>query len=174
MAITIIVEDGSNVPDANSYDSVAGIRTYLTNRGITLPGSDDEVAAMMIKGMDYIEAKACEFMGKITYPTQVLQWPRKCVEIDCQPFPENDIPKQLKGALAQLVIALNAGVDIMPNVSATDYILEDTVGPITTKYSDLSQVGTGALQPTLPAVTALLTVLYGCCDGSKTLRTVRA
>lgn len=173
MAITIIVEDGSNVTDANSYDSVANVRQYATNRGVTLPVSEDAVAAMIIKSMDYIEAKACEFMGTITYADQSLQWPRTDVEINCLAFPINAIPKQLTGALSQLVMAIHAGVDIMPNVSADDYIIEDTVGPITTKYSDRAKIGVGDLQPTLPAVDALLSALYGCCEGVKVLRTMR-
>lgn len=173
MAITLIVEDGSNVPDANTYYSVADVRTYASNRGVTLPVSNDEVAAMIIKGMDYIEAKACQFMGKMTNADQSLQFPRTGLEINCQEFPDDAIPKQLTGALSQLVMAVNSGVDIMPNVTADDYIIEDTVGPITTKFSDRAKIGVGDLQPTLPAVDALLTALYGCCAAATTLRTVR-
>lgn len=173
MPITIVVEDGSNVPNANSYESVANVRLYCTNRGVALPVSDDTVAAWIIKGMDYIEAKACEFMGERTNATQELQWPRTGVEINCQPFPDNEIPKQLKGALGQLVMAQNSGVDIMPNVSAGDFVIEETVGPITTKYSDPNKLGIGTMQPTLPAVDALLNALYGCCTAQMSLSTRR-
>ncbi|WBF76993.1 hypothetical protein PSV3_00292 [Septimatrevirus PSV34] len=52
MAITIVVEDGSGVTNANSYVSVADARIYASNRGVELPLDDDELAAMLIRSTD--------------------------------------------------------------------------------------------------------------------------
>lgn len=73
MAITIVVEDGSGVTNANSYVSVADARIYASNRGVELPLDDDELAAMLIRSTDYLEAQACRFQGKPTSTTQALQ-----------------------------------------------------------------------------------------------------
>ena len=82
--MTIIVEDGSNVPNANSYASLADIRAYALNRGITLSATDSVLEPMVFKSMDYIESVGANFQGTQTYtaPTytaQSLQWPRSAI-----------------------------------------------------------------------------------------------
>ncbi|WEM33665.1 head-tail adaptor [Pseudomonas phage PSA-KC1] len=57
MAITIVVEDGSGVTNANSYVSVADARIYASNRGVELPLDDDELAAMLIRSTDYLKRR---------------------------------------------------------------------------------------------------------------------
>src|ERR1044072_1066406 len=98
MAITIIVEDGTGVTDANAYVDVAAARAYAEQRGVTLPADDDVIAAWLIQATDYLESFACKYQGRKTDCAQSLQWPRKCVVICCAPFPDNEIPKQLKSA----------------------------------------------------------------------------
>lgn len=170
MPIVINVEDGSNVPNANAYISVAEFRTYCEDRGIELPVDNDEVAAMLIKSTDYLETFACQYLGKPTYPTQSLQWPRTGVEFHCEPFPDNAIPKTLKTAQSQLAIAVSQGIDLQPNISAADYVVEETVGPITTKYADPIAAG---VAPVLTAANSALAPLFGNCGQSFGIRTRR-
>lgn len=172
MAIEIIVEDGSGVADANSYVSVASVRTYATNRGVTLPSSDDEVAAWIIKATDYLEAQACKYQGSKTNCDQSLQWPRTGVIICCVEIANNVIPKQLKDAQSSLVLAQNEGLVLQPNVTATDFVTEETVGPITTKYANPVQAGITAR---FTAVDSLLEPLFfaSCGQIGFALRTVR-
>lgn len=163
--ITLIVEDGSNVIDANTYANIQMARAYANSRpGLVFPVDNNEVAKMLISGMDYIESKACDYQGEPTYENQSLSWPRKCVFINCQLLAEDVIPKQLIAAQIQLAMAINSGVDIFPNVQATDFIIEETVGPITTKYSDPTKVGYGDLSPQLTAVNASLAQLFQSCQ----------
>lgn len=82
--MTIIVEDGSNVANANSYLSLADIRTYSLNRGITLPALDTDLEPMVFKSMDYIESVASDYQGTPTYTApdytpQSLQFPRSAI-----------------------------------------------------------------------------------------------
>lgn len=167
MAIDIIVEDGTGAnPLANSYASIADIRTYLTNRGVTLPVDNDAVAALILQGMDYLGTKACQWQGVRTYndpaapPVQPLDWPRTGVCLNGVDYPADGIPAQLVAALAQLVKAQNEGINPMPNVTAADYVTEETVDVITTKYADPVSVG---MTPTLTAVDAFLAPLFGNC-----------
>lgn len=171
MAIEIIVEDGTGKPDANSYVSVADARTYATNRGVELPTDDDDVAAMLIQATDYLEAQACRYQGKRASSSQALEWPRTGVVLNCDAVPPNVIPKSLVAAQVQLAMAINAGFDLQPNVSPQDYVTEETVGPITTKYADPTKVG---IMPTFGAAAALLAPLFGECASNKfALRTIR-
>lgn len=178
MAIVIIVEDGSGVPNANSYGSVAEARAYAAERGIVLVGptgataTDDEVAAMIIKGMDYIESKACEFQGSKSDCSQALQWPRKGVVICCEDFPSDQIPKELKKSVFASVLVQNEGLVLQPNIQASDYVIEETVGPLTTKYSDPIKTG---ITPTFTALDSIMTPLFfaSCGQAGFAIRTVR-
>lgn len=170
MAITIVVEDGSGVANANSYVSVADARVYATNRGTELPSNDDEVAAMLIRATDYLEAQECRYQGKRTSPTQALAWPRTGVFLNCDEVPSNVIPKSLIAAQVQLAMAINAGFDLQPNISPQDYVTREKVGPIETEYADLSKVG---IAPTLTSVEALLQPLFGSTMTGFALRTFR-
>jgi hypothetical protein len=174
MPITIIVEDGSNVANANSYVSVATAREYAEYRGIELDADDETVAAQIIVGMDYLEAKECDFQGERTYEDQALSWPRKCVYINCKEFAEDAIPNQLKGALVQLVMAQEEGIDIAPNSSPDDFITSAKVGPLSVTYADPLKISGSDLSPNLTAVNALLAPLFGTCEKQAySLRTVR-
>ena len=172
MAITITVEDGSNVANANSFVTIAEARSYAVERGVTLSATDDSLAVMLIKACDYLEAQANRYQGEITNESQALQWPRIDVYISGSKtaFPSNAIPKQLKSAQSSLVVAISEGVDIMPNYSAADFVTEETVGPITTKYADLTKIG---ITPTLTNVEALLQPLFGSTLTGFALRTTR-
>lgn len=173
MAIVITVEDGSNVPNANSYLSIASARVFAANRGVTLSANDDEVAVQIIKAMDYIESFGCEYQGRPTYETQALTWPRTGAIINCVEFPADQIPNDLKSALAQAIIAVNAGIELFPNIVPQDYVTEETVGPITTKYADPTKVGLGNMSPILTAVQASLNKLFAPCGQGFALKTIR-
>ena len=172
MAITITIEDGSNVANANSFVTVAEVRAYAEARGVTLPVADDSLAVMLIKACDYLEAQATRYQGEIANESQALQWPRIDVYLYGSEvaFPSNAIPKELKSAQCAAILAISEGVDIMPNYSAADFVTEETVGPITTKYADPTKVG---IMPTLTAVDSLLAPLFGSTATGFALRTMR-
>jgi hypothetical protein len=171
MPIVLIIEDGTSKPDSNSYVSVADARIYASNRGTIFTGTDDEVAAMLIQAMDYLEAQACRYQGSKTLPTQALQWPRTGVYLDCQPWPSDAIPPQLIAAQVQLAMAVQAGYSLLPNYSAADFVIREKVGPIETEYANPLSVG---ITPTFGAVDALLAPLFGECATNKfSIRTIR-
>lgn len=172
MPITIIVETGSGVANANSYVSVSEARDYAANRGVTLPVEDDEVAAFLIKATDYLESLACKYQGKKTDCAQSLQWPRTGVVICCVDVAGNAIPKELKQAQMALVLVQNEGLVLQPNITAGDFITEETVGPITTKYANPIQAG---ITPQFTSVESLLQPLFfaSCGQVGFALRTIR-
>lgn len=172
MAISIIVEDGSNVTNANSFVTLAEVRAYAEQRGATVPANDDALGAMVINACDYLEAQANRFQGDVSNEGQSLQWPRTGVYVGNSEteLASNVIPKQLKSAQCATVLALNEGVDILPNYSASDFVVREKVGPIETEYADPSKVG---ITPTLTNVEALLQPLFGSTLTGFALRTMR-
>lgn len=165
MAVTIIVEDGSGVEGANSYISVADLDAAATNRGITLPLSTDAKAVMLIKAMDYIES-VTDYLGRRVYPATA--WPRSCVYIGCEAVAEDEIPQQLKLAQTFAAFAVNDGIDLTPNAVPGDFVIEEKVDVLQTRYANPLSVG---IQPRLTLVTRYLDQLR---QGGGALRTERA
>ena len=171
MTIAIIVEDGTLIPGANSYESLENVRTYALNRGVILSSVDDELAAMVIKATDYLEAQACKYQGTVVAVDQSLQFPRYGVFLNGEEIAPDVIPNCLKAAQCQLVMALHNGFDLMPTISHRDYVVKEVIGPLETQYADPLQLGT---TPVFTAVNALLAPLFGECAASKfVLRTTR-
>jgi hypothetical protein len=172
VAITVTVEDGTLVTNANSYVSIADVRAYALQRGITL-STDDAVAAQLIVGTDYLEQFECQYQGKrvdCTTP-QALAWPRKSVVLCCEDWPEDQIPKNLKSALSTLVIAQHSGVNLFPNIGPADYIIREKVGPLETEYANPLESG---ISTRITGVDALLAPLFGSCgETGFLLRTIR-
>lgn len=169
--MTIIVEDGSIVADANSYVTVADARAYAAARGITLSATDSVVESLLINAVDYTESKRAQYQGSKVSQDQELQFPRYNVSIDGFEIPPTTIPKTLKNAQMQLVIESSEGIDLMPTQSG-QFVTEETVGPITTKYSD--KAGLDGLEPQMTAVDALLEPLYKQGNSGAFLTTYRA
>ena len=168
MAINIIVEDGTIVPGANSYISIADTRIYAENRGVPLPPDDDKVAAWLIRACDYLQGLECRLMGRRSDPDQALSFPRKNLFVRGQKIAPDAIPQNLIDAQCQLVMISNSGIDLQPVMSPQDFVILRKVGPIETQYADPTKVG---LRAVFSAVEALLNPLFGACGAW--IRTIR-
>lgn len=168
--MSLIIEDGSIVANANSYATVPEIQAYALARGFNLPTTVDDVEVLALKAMDFLEGKRAYYQGSKTNPAnQELQWPRTGVKIDCFDFPSDAIPKELGNAQMQLCIESYNGIDLQPTTEQ-GFVTEDTVGPLTTKYSEKVGTSTG---PNMTAVDSLLQPLYNPCGSGFALKTVR-
>ncbi len=153
--MTLIVEDGSIVANANSYADLDYIKAYALARGATLSIDDAVIEQQVAIAMDYIEGKRNEYQGIKVDSTQSLQFPRDYLIIDGFDFDSTSIPKELKNALSQLIIEQTNGIDILPT-SDEPAIKKETVGPISTEYA----VNIGSIiKPSIPAVDLLLAPL---------------
>lgn len=133
MAVTIIVEDGSCVPNANSYIDVEYATQYLEDRGLKIP-AEDKLKPMLINAMDFMESLN-RYKGKRTNQDQELQFPRSGLYSDGVEIPGNTIPVAIKRAQAQLVAdTVQSGKPLLSN--STNYALKKRVlGPLTLEYA---------------------------------------
>ena len=78
MAITLTVEDGSGLADANTYVSQADADAYFANRANAswAAATDDAKAAALIQATQYLDARYT-FKGVRLTETQALEWPRQ-------------------------------------------------------------------------------------------------
>lgn len=169
----LIVENGSLVAGANSYNSFSQLRDYATARGVTLPAVDAELEILAIKAMDYLESFEGRWKGSRVVITQALSWPREFVYIvgymSYPGFTDNVIPSQVIRAQAQLVIELHNGLDLMPIRSSGSTLIREKIGPIENEWSPDSETRS----PYIPQIDGLLRDFFEFSVNAFALRTVR-
>ena len=74
--MTLIVEDGTLVANANSYVDLATARTYSIARNVVPCADDVLLEGNLIRAMDFIESHRDDFKGWLVKETQALQFPR--------------------------------------------------------------------------------------------------
>lgn len=164
--VTLIVEDGTIVTDANSFVTEAQIVAYALARGVTLPFSNDAqqdaVAILGIKAADYL--RIMPWRGEVVEVDQPMPWPRKNLNMSPS-WPEDKVPLAVIEAQLQLTLLANAGTVLIPTSTGVGYLIKEKIGPIENVYSEKVGVSTNGL-PILPGITALLDPwLLGDTDG---------
>lgn len=107
--MTLVVEDGSGVATANTYDSLANVSTHHADRNNTawLDFNTPQQEAAIIRATDYIDKRfGQQFLGIRTTKEQGLEWPR-LDDFDSDGFlfsGVDDVPRQLKKALAEYAL----------------------------------------------------------------------
>lgn len=107
---TIITEDGSNVPNSNSYVSISEADDYISMN----PHYSDAWAALapqekgnlLIYATRTLDALA-RWLGRKTYPDSALRWPRRdMMDADGVPVPPDVIPRAIRQAVTEMAVAL--------------------------------------------------------------------
>jgi len=134
--MTIIVEDGSIVPDANSYLTIAEANTLLDDTFGIVP-----IVALTEKDLklatQYLESFASEYQGfQVSPAAQSLQFPRNFVYINCVPVPSDSIPTTLKTAQALAAYEQSIGHILQPTNSGQAITQKSIAGQISVSYAD--------------------------------------
>ncbi len=166
--ITIIVEDGTGLADANSYATLAYVKTYAEEHGATLPTDDETIKQYMIQAMDYIASFSSYMRGVRTTKIQSLDYPRSGVYIYGNLNAYNIIPVQLMNAQAQLVCDIQTSGPLFESTAAfaTKSI---KVGPITIERAIGSNT-TVKPAPSHPLAMSYLSLLFAGWGSSRTVR----
>lgn len=117
--MTIVVEDGTGLPNAESYASVAEADTYLAARGITTWGGlqQPEKEQALRRATDYMSTY--QWQGVRTVATQALDWPRMYVRAYDADVSWTVLPQAIKNACIELAWRGAAG-PLLPDVKADD------------------------------------------------------
>jgi len=160
--MALVVEDGTGVSGADSYADLTTIRAYAAKRGVTLSADDAVLEPLAYKAMDYLEGKGLGLLS-LTFPPTTTGYVCGLTLAEAL--------TRLATGQAQLCVEQNAGADLAP--ARTDaFIIEDTTGPLTTKYSERYGPASGA-SPSMPAVQGILAPLLRAC-GHGLFKTIRA
>ena len=137
----LVQETGQGLENANSYASVQQVKDYCSIRRIDIIGkSDDEIAGAAIVGTDWIDANfSRQVTGSQQFTVQALQWPRTGLVDGAGVLrPLGYMPPQVIKATCILAVEALKGT-LWTNVSPSNpQIIEDTTGPLTTKYNPIN------------------------------------
>lgn len=151
--MTLIVEDGTGLPNAESYVSTDDADTYNANRGNTLWATitTEEKEQCLRRATEYITGEyRLRWKGRRVLFTQALDWPRVGVVLDDFggsqgrnnfgsyyqfQVPYNIVPVEIKSACCELAFRA-AFDDLTPDLGPR--IKSETIGPIKTTYADYS------------------------------------
>ena len=126
---SLIVEDGTKVPNSNTYVSADDFITYCTDRGYTI---DSTLATQyLILAMDYLES--LQYIGTKSILSQSLQWPRYNVVIDTWWVPYNTIPVQLVRSQCEIALQISKSND--PLQDRPRNTKREKVGDIEVEYA---------------------------------------
>ena len=137
--MSIIVESGAGLPDAETLASVEDADLYFSKRGISAWAdlTNMRKEECLILATDYMSFfYRARWKGYRTYTEQALDWPRAEVLIDNrQYYPNNSIPKEVKNACVEL--ALRASIGELSSDQSRQ-VTQETIGPVTVKYDEYS------------------------------------
>lgn len=131
--MTLVIEDGSGKSDSQSYVSVADVQAYGLAYNISSTHVTD---AVVLTAMRYLEGNYYErWIGIKKTETQALSWPRAwATRRDGYTQGESVIPKEVKDAVCALALRATPGVNLSPDITRDDSVMEEEVGPIRVRY----------------------------------------
>jgi hypothetical protein len=137
--MTIIVEDGSGVTDANSYTSLADFRAYAELRGLTIPADDPAAEALLIRAADVmngIKWLPGDSLEHKTYPDAYLAWPRTDVWLRGNLLASDAVPREIVYGQMALAAEIMADDAAPPETAVGPVILERVEGAVTVEYAE--------------------------------------
>jgi hypothetical protein len=98
----LIIEDGSIVPNANSFTTDAEFVAYADARGFTLPVDEGDRDSLQILAMDYLFSVEHKLDGCRVSIDQELMYPRRGACVNGFNIPSDSIPNSIKNAQMEL------------------------------------------------------------------------
>ena len=105
--MALIIEDGSVVPNANSFVTVADARIAASEYGLALPADEADAEAALITGGMWIKQQESELQGARIDAAQTLSYPRTPVYLYTFLQASNFIPQELIDS--QVIAAVEQG-----------------------------------------------------------------
>lgn len=101
--MTLVVEDGTGVSNANAYAAIATVDAYATARALTAWTGADAVKEAAIKEATVYLDTSYAWKGAIESETQALAWPREGV-VDREGREVTGLPQRVIDACCELAV----------------------------------------------------------------------
>lgn len=164
--MTLVVEDGTGKPDAESYLTVAEADAYHVALGhVDWAGASDADKEVALRnGTRYIDANyRASWSG---WPTkdreQRLAWPQKNAYAGIYPLKIDEIPRELKEATAEAALRVLLVPDALsPDLDASTLISSLSAGSVSIDFSSAGQDLASSGGGTYPAIDRAIAPLLG-------------
>lgn len=145
--MSLIIEDGTGKPDADSFVTAAELVGYAAKYGATIPA--DEPAQESLLRRAALAMDGYTWKGTRTNGDQALSWPRRDVTVDERTLPSVSIPVRVKSGQMALATEIHTD-DIDPIDKRKGAVtLERVEGAVTREYAAISN-SSGRLLPAAP------------------------
>lgn len=131
--MTLIIEDGTGKPDAESYASAEDLALYAVKFGTVIPAGVLEQEALLRRAALAMDGKT--WKGRKMSTEQALAWPRREVLLDHEIKPNNYLPARIQYGQMALAAEIHQD-DIDPVEMRKGAVLLDRVeGAVTRQYA---------------------------------------
>lgn len=171
--MTITIETGAGLADAESYASVAAADVRCASLGLTawtaLAEADKEIA--LRKAALFMSTYRTRWAGCRVYQRQALDWPRYNVFVDGFTVPSTAVPVDVVNACIDLAVRAGRGEELLPDLdTGSNAIKKDKTGPLETEYFQ----NTTDARDRFVAVDALLAPYFGSAGSGNSIKVTRA
>lgn len=154
MAITLIVEDGSVVDNANTFIDLTPARERSEALGLVISADDETAKSQLTQGYyQLIRSYQNRLKGNLVSQSQTGIYPRQGVHANGFTVPSNEIPADVIRAQLAYADSINRGSDMNQTASSQEVKSESLEGVGSKTYKDGSSRRT---TPLVPAVTQWL------------------
>lgn len=145
--MTLIIEDGTGKPDAESYASAEDLAMYAVKFGVTIPAEVPAQEALLRRAA--LAMDGMTWKGRKSNSEQALSWPRRDVELDYEIKPDNYLPARIQ--YGQMALAAEIHTDDIDPVDQRQgaVIRERVEGAVDVEYAPISNKS-GRLLPAAP------------------------
>jgi hypothetical protein len=145
--MTLIIEDGTGKPSAESYATAEDLAMYAEKFGATIPA--DEISQEALLRRAALVMDGMTWKGRKMDSDQALAWPRRGVELDYQIKPDNYLPARIQ--YGQMALAAEIYTDDIDPIDKRKgaVTLERVEGAVTREYATISNTS-GRLLPAAP------------------------
>jgi hypothetical protein len=145
--MTLIIEDGTGKPDAESYASAEDLDMYAVKFGVTIPAEVPAQEALLRRAA--LAMDGMTWKGRKTNSEQALCWPRRGVELDREIKPDHYLPARIQYGQMALAAEIHAD-DVDPIEKRKGAVtLERVEGAVTREYATIPNTS-GRLLPAAP------------------------
>jgi len=162
----LVIEDGTGVANADSYQTLADARASAALLGLALPADDTETEIALRNGYRYVNGFEPSFSGTRTTTTQTGAWPRTdayyCYGRNQVDIATDAIPADIVAAQMMAGVEYGKGTDVMPVDNGLSIASQEVVGAVKRSFFDNGKTG-GEITITqaVDAMSALLCVSFG-------------
>lgn len=157
----LVVEDGSIVPNANSYISLLDAKEFYTTRGHIFE-SDSALEQSLVLACDYINIMESRFQGERVQLTQGLAFPRSNLYVEGVFLLDNVIHRDVIMIQLLLSTKINRGINLFSYREGA-FVTKEKVGQIQIEYSE--KLGEGSIS-IFPDVNILFEKFYSSGSAS--------